>query len=437
MSKTEISFTFVSVSPKKNNRSAKVAEIISVGDELIRGMHVDLNAPYLSQSLLDLGVPTEHFQTVPDHRESLALAIQEAASRADFVFVSGGLGPTEDDITRHAAADAAKQSLRFDEPTWNLIHEQMSKRGRVVSKSNRLSATFPKTATIISNDAGTAPGFKMQVQKAWIYFLPGPPGEAQKMFQTRICPDLEKSLVRRGSYFAKRLHFFGISESELGEKIQAQMRRGNNPSVGTSVRKGTITVHIVARAASVRIAKKMAIAEAKALREQFGQFLFGEDGVTLAESLAQTLIQKKISLATAESCTGGLCGKLITDVPGISAIYRGGVISYSNSLKEKFLSVPKKLLERHGAVSEEVAEAMAKGVASSTQAKLAIAITGIAGPAGGSTTKPVGLVYTAVYFQGKTKVAKKLYPPGDRKRIRELAARDALHLARQRVLEES
>lgn len=410
------------------------AEIISVGDELIRGAYVDLNAPRLARALNAIGVEPQRFSTVPDQQPKLAEALKIAASRSSVVLVTGGLGPTEDDITRHAAAEAAGVPLDFDENSWQQILHFMQKRGRNVSESNKLSAMFPRGATIIPNGAGTAPGFRMQLGHARLYFLPGPPHEADQMLDLHVLPDLSKQIYQKSANVERRLHLFGISESSLGEKIADRMKRGRNPSVGTTVRKGVITVNIFAQAPNREQAQQSADSEAQAIRDLFADFIFGEDGLTLPESLIQTFKAQKLTIATAESCTGGLVGKLLTDVPGSSEAYRGGFIVYSNELKQKLLGVSAKTLEKHGAVSEETAREMVENAAKITQADIAVAVTGIAGPGGGSAEKPVGLVYEAVSYRGKTVVEKKIYPPGDRKRIRDLAARDVLNLARMTVL---
>ena len=413
------------------------AEIVSVGDELVSGVHVDLNAPRLARGLLGIGVSVRCFTTVPDDRRQLAQTLLAACGRSALVLVSGGLGPTEDDITRHAAADAAGAPLEFDASTWDFVAADLRRRGRAVRESDKLSATFPRGATVVPNGSGTAPGFKLRIGEAWAYFLPGPPGEAEQMLETRVLPELSGGGSRRAAFAVRRLHLFGLAESELGEKLAGRMARGRNPQVGDTVRKGTITVHIRATGKDYEEASRLAEREAAEIRALFGRLVFGEEGTTLQESLGRLLLERRVSVATAESCTGGLVGKLLTDVPGISEVYRGGFIVYANELKRSALGVPEELLRRHGAVSGEAAQAMAEGVARVTGADLAISVTGIAGPGGGSAEKPVGLVYVGTFLRGRTEVEKRLYPPGDRKRIRELAARQALFLARARVISAS
>lgn len=419
---------------RQTQAAPRQAEILSVGDELLAGSFVDLNASMLARRLRALGIEVGRFSAVGDDRQAMAQALREAAGRCKLLLVTGGLGPTEDDLTRHAAADASGKELYFDEPAWEAIRADYVRRGRRFGESNKLSAMFPRGAKILPNGAGTAPGFRLTIGECALYFLPGPPFEAERMFDHHIAPELAASSLTRAVFVEKRLHLFGITESEFGEKVRERMARGRNPRVGDTVRKGVISVHIHASGASEAEARALADREAAEIRALFPRFLFGEDGKSLPESVLEILREKKLRLATAESCTGGLVAKLLTDIPGASEIFAGGVVAYSNALKEKLLGVPHVLLETHGAVSQEVAAAMAQGAAQLAGAEVGIGVTGIAGPQGGSEEKPVGLVYEAIFFAGKASVEKHIYPPGDRKRVRELSARAVLQHVRWRLL---
>ncbi|HET6204792.1 MAG TPA: CinA family nicotinamide mononucleotide deamidase-related protein [Planctomycetota bacterium] len=408
--------------------------VVSIGDELVSGLHLDLNAPRLARGLLELGVPIERFLSLPDDPKAVAEALREEGARADFLVASGGLGPTLDDVTRDAAAAAGGVPLELDPGQLAAIEARFARRGLPTPESNRRQALFPKGSAVLANPWGTAPGFRMRIGRALAFFLPGPPREMEAMLEAAVLPAIREALpARPGAFVRRRLHAFGVMEAILGERI-ADWMAGENPRVGTTVRKGEITVSILARGGDEGSARALAERAAEDIRGRLVEAVFGEEGTTLAGAVGRLLIERGISCATAESCTGGLLAKALTDTPGISAVYREGLVVYSNEAKVARLGVPPGTLERFGAVSRETALAMAEGVARTAGVRLGLSVTGIAGPAGGSPEKPVGLVFLGVCLDGCARAWRRQYPPSDRRLIRELAAREALNLARLLLL---
>jgi len=414
--------------------SAPRAVVLSVGDELVGGLYPDLNAPRIARGLLELGVPVARFVAVPDDAGAVSDALREAGPKADFLVASGGLGPTLDDVTRDGASAAIGEPLVLDAASAAAIEERYRRRGLACPESNRRQALFPRGSVVLANPWGTAPGFRLRLGSAHAFFLPGPPREMEAMFEAAVLPALREILpTRREAFVRRRLHAFGVMEAVLGEKIYEWMS-GSNPRVGTTVRKGEITVSILARGADEAEARALSGKAALDIRARLGPAVFGEEGTSLAQAVGKLLIERGISLATAESCTGGLLAKALTDTPGISAVYREGFVVYANEAKVERLGVPPETIARHGAVSRETALAMAEGVARLARVRLGLSVTGIAGPSGESAEKPVGLVHFGVCLDGKVRAWERRYPPSDRRLIRELGSREALNLARLTIL---
>jgi competence/damage-inducible protein CinA-like protein len=406
------------------------AIVLSIGDELVGGLYPDLNAPRIARGLLEIGVPVDRFLTIADDASAVCEALREAGSRADFLVASGGLGPTLDDVTRDGAAAAVGEPLELDATQLAAIEARFARRGLPVPESNRRQALFPRGSAVLANPWGTAPGFRLRIGRSLAFFLPGPPREMEAMFEAAVLPAIREALPpRRDSFVRRRLHAFGVMEAVIGERI-ADWMSGENPKVGTTVRKGEITVSILARGSDDPQARALADRAAEDIRGRLGEAVYGEDGTPLALAFGRLLIEKGVTLATAESCTGGLLAKSLTDTPGISAVFREGFVVYSNEAKVERLGVPPETIERHGAVSRETALAMAEGVTRAARVRLGLSVTGIAGPDGGTLEKPVGLVFLGVCFDGKARAWRRQYPPSDRRLIREIAARESLNLAR-------
>lgn len=367
------------------------AEILSIGDELVHGAGADTNAPWLARELEASGVGVQRFTVVGDAPEALRAAVREACQRADLVIATGGLGPTVDDRTRDVVAGLLDGPLWFDARSWQRIQDRLRALRRPVPESNRRQAEFPPGAVVLDNDEGTAPGFRVRLDRAELFVLPGVPREMRHMFGRHVLPWLQ-GLPGRQPTAQHYLYVVGPSEALLGERIAGFMVAGRNPAVGITAGGGLLTIRIVATA-SDPIAAQAACAETAAgLRPSLGDWLIAEGVAGVPELVAARLLATAKSLALAESCTGGLGASRLTDVPGISSVFRGGVVAYTNAAKQELLGVPEGLLAQFGAVSEPVALAMADGAARRLQADLALGITGIAGPDGGTPDKPVGTV---------------------------------------------
>jgi nicotinamide-nucleotide amidase len=410
------------------------AWIISIGTELALGQSLDTNSGWLAEQLAGLGIRAQRHVTVADDLPAIVDALRAAAAGADVVLVSGGLGPTDDDLTRTAMAQAAGVALDLHEPSVAHLRAYFASRGRDLPASNLVQARLPRGARVLENTCGTAPGMCMVVGDTPMYVMPGVPFEMKVMFAEAVAPEL--AATAGGAVLrSRRLHSFGLGESDLGERIADLMVRGRNPEVGTSAALGVITIRINAQADDPATADAMLDETEAAVRQRLGTVVFGADGCTLAAAVGRELEQRGQTLATAESCTGGLIGELLTAVPGSSAYYVGGAVAYSNELKERLLDVPAALIEEHGAVSEPVAVAMARGACANFDSAYAISVTGVAGPGGGSEEKPVGLV--CIGLATPHEVTAKAYRFGSdspRDVIRHRAAHLGLNSLRRAVL---
>ena len=402
------------------------AVIVAVGDELTSGATVDTNSAYLARRLAELGIETLRHETVGDDTAAIAEAITRAAAEAELVIVTGGLGPTPDDLSRRALASAMGVELVEDPRQAERIAAFFARRGREMKPSNRAQALVPRGAEAIDNDRGTAPGLAANVGKSRVFILPGPPHEMREMFTARVLPELSAD----AAIATRLIHTFGAGESDVAGAIADLMDRRANPRVGTTAQAGVVTVRITARGRDAEAAEELAEKVAELVKARLGELVFGTGEETLSGVVGSLLRSAGQSLAVAESCTGGLLGALLTDVPGASEYFLGGVVAYANEAKAGLLDVPWELLRTHGAVSEPVAGAMAAGARGRFGADWGIGITGIAGPAGGSAKKPVGLVYIALAGPGIDQVHRQVFP-GTREVIRRRAALAALdHLRR-------
>jgi nicotinamide-nucleotide amidase len=398
------------------------AVIIAVGDELTDGATVDTNSGYLSARLVECGIATRRHVTVGDDAAAIAEAIGGAAGQARLVIVTGGLGPTADDLTRQGLAAAMGAALVEDPRQAERIAAFFAARGRPMKPSNRAQALLPAGAQAIDNDCGTAPGIAARLGEAEVFVLPGPPQEMREMFETKVLPRLPAA----GAIAKRIVHTFGVGESDVGEAIADLMGRGRNPTVGTTVSAGVISVRITAAGPTKQAAEAAADETAAEVRRRLGELVFAGDDQTMPQVVGEALQAAGETLAAAESCTGGMLGEMITEVPGASGYFLGGVVAYADRAKTELLGVPAGLIAAHGAVSGPVAEALAEGARRRFGADWGLGVTGIAGPAGGSAEKPVGLVYIAVAGRGGAAVHRHVFP-GDREVIRRRAALAALN----------
>ena len=418
------------------NFNAMRVIILSIGDELVLGQIADTNAAWLSEQLVAQGLMPEYHQAVPDNLQAISAALKLAAGNADMVIVSGGLGPTPDDLTRQAMAAAAGVKLVLNKPSLEKLKVFSKKRRWIMSVNNRLQAMFPEGAVVLDNPIGTAPGFSLVLGKATIAVMPGVPKEMKLMFKRHIAPIL--TARSRSKIMTFKLNAFGLGESVVAEKLGKIMRRERNPLVGTTVSGGVISIRIRGKFNDEkRGARKPALPEmrktADKIKRLLGDVVFSEGDVSLAETVGKMLLAARKTVVTAESCTAGLLAAMLTESPGASAYFLGGWVVYSNKMKTENLGVPEGLIARDGAVSEPVARKMAEGALARSGADYALAVTGIAGPGGGSPKKPVGTVWIALARRKKPGVdvyAEKRIFPGDRASVRERAAKTALNILR-------
>lgn len=401
-------------------------ETISTGDEIVRGRSRDGNGPWLALRAAEEGVLRVRHTDVGDDPEALAEAFAAAGARADFVVVTGGLGPTEDDHTRAAAARAAGVPLVSDPDLEATIAARYGARGQPVRESALRQALLPSGARPLDNPVGTAPGFAFALDRAVLYCLPGVPHEMEVMFEAHVRAALRERRGPGGAGAFRSVATFGRPEAAVNDLIRDLMR-AKEPSVGVTADFGVIRVTVAAVGPDAAVRAEETEAE---VRRRLGGLVLPAG--TLEESVGFTLRARNLTLVTAESCTGGLVGSLLTRVPGISAHYLGGAVTYCNRLKTALLGVPEELLAARGAVSEEVVRAMAEGARSRFGADLAVALSGVAGPGGGSPEKPVGLVFIALASPWGTEALERRFLP-EREFVRRVAANTALDLVRTRL----
>jgi nicotinamide-nucleotide amidase len=426
------------------------AEVISIGTELVTGQCLDTNSQWLSRRLAALGIPVRFHTTLADDLDENVAAFRVAAGRADLVVLSGGLGPTQDDLTRDALAALAGVELVLHEPSLDHIRNLFATRGREMPERNRVQALFPAGAEPIPNERGTAPGIWMEVKREEksveseerststsrsILFiaLPGVPGEMMHLFTNLVQPRLAARCGGGRVLVERKINCFGAGESAVEAKLLDLTRRGHVPEVGITVSDTIISLRILGEAATVEDAQERIAPVEAIIRERLGDLVFGTDGDELHHVVARLLLEKKQTVAIAESLTGGLVTQLLSRVPGVSASLLGAVVAYANEAKVKLLGVPADVLAAHGAVSAEVAEAMATGARSRFSSDLAVSTTGIAGPGGATATKPVGLVYIGLSWAGGVQS----FPVnwfGSREEIQSRSAKSALNAVRLHLL---
>jgi len=393
-----------------------IVEILSTGTELLRGRNVDTNAAWLAAECEKAGLEVRHHQTVDDDFGRLVDALKLAAARSDAILMTGGLGPTEDDYTRRAAEEAFHRPLKWRPDAWKAIQERFRKYGTPMAAINKRQAFIPEGATLLRNPHGSAPGFAMRASGIFLAAMPGPPRELYPMFLGQV---LAKIRVRTDVEVWQGKSF-GLPEGHVDEIVLKAV--GDPKAYGVTVKGGQVSVWI--RAEGPRRKAFLRKCSARVIRA-LGDCYYPEE---LARHVARRLGETGNTIAVAESCTGGLISHKLTEVPGVSAVLRESVVTYSNESKVKRLGVPEELIRRHGAVSEEVARAMALGVARTAGASIGVAVTGIAGPAGGSKRKPVGLCYLAV----GDRVERRVFS-GERAHVKERAASFALNMVRLRL----
>ncbi len=404
-----------------------IVELLSTGDELLTGQVVDTNSTWLMDRLWDLGVMVRRKTLVGDDRADLAAAVRECCGRADAVVMSGGMGPTEDDLTAEVVAEVLGVPLELNPPSVAAIEARFAALGRVMTPNNLKQARFPRGAEVHPNRFGTAPGFSVAVGRATLTCLPGVPTEYKGLCQEVVLPRLAARLD--GAPAARVVKLFGIGESAADQAMRPVMDDPANGGVRFGYRAHFPEVHLKWSVFGPGAEARAAAIEA-AVRALFGDAVWGAGKEELPDLVVGRLAARGEKVALAESCTGGLVASMLTAVPGASAVLDLGVVAYANQVKERLVGVPAALLQAHGAVSEPVARAMAEGARAAAGATWGVGITGIAGPTGGTPEKPVGTVHLALAGPGGTAAVARLYR-GDRDRVRRAAAWEALVILRR------
>jgi nicotinamide-nucleotide amidase len=406
-------------------------EIISVGTELLLGQIANTDAQYISQRLSELGINVYYHTVVGDNKQRLLDALNVAVKRADLIITTGGLGPTVDDLTKETVAEFLGLELQMHEPSLQHIKEHFNRTGRQVSDNNIKQALLPKGSIPIPNPNGTAPGVIIEHEKGIFIVLPGPPLELQPMFEETVVPFLQK--CSDYTIVSKVVRIFGIGESKVEEMVKDLLDEQDNPTIAPLVGHGDVTLRITARVRKGEDAYALIDPVERQIRQRLGDAVYGVDDDTLSKVVGRMLIERELKLALAESCTGGLISDKLTDIPGISMAFDRGFVTYSNEAKMELLGVSNDTLNRFGAVSPQTAEEMALGALAHSHADIALAVTGIAGPDGGTPSKPVGLAYMAIADSYGAYSSKHVFN-GNRRRIKEIGALTALNLLRLHLL---
>jgi nicotinamide-nucleotide amidase len=408
------------------------AEIIAIGSEMLTPFRVDTNSLWLTERLNSMGIDVRLKTVVGDDEARLEETIRDALRRSEIVISTGGLGPTEDDITRKIFARVLKRRLVLNDEILDKIKARFARRGTPMPEINSRQALVMENADILPNNNGTAPGMLVREENCTVVLLPGPPRELKPMFDASVAPVLEQ---RAGELYIRRrcLSIFGLTESRTDEIAAPIYTQYHNPSTTILFKDGQIELHLTAQARAIGEAEALLDELGGKLEEALGEYVFSRRNETLEQVVGELLKWRGYTVATAESCTGGMLAGRITEVPGSSDYFHEGVVSYSNEAKVDLLGVPAPLIAQHGAVSEEVAKAMALGIRRRSEATFGIGITGIAGPGGGSEEKPVGLVYIALADDTEEATARKFVFPGDRQFVRTLSVNAALDLLRRRI----
>ncbi|MEG2669222.1 MAG: competence/damage-inducible protein A [Oscillospiraceae bacterium] len=407
-------------------------EIISVGTELLLGQIVNTNAQYLSRALSELGFNVFYTTVVGDNPQRLHDALKIASRRADAVITTGGLGPTGDDLTKETIAEFCGLKCVMHEESYQRLLERFKKSNSYMAQNNLKQAEMPEGCIVLKNDNGTAPGAIIEGENTIFIMLPGPPSEMKALFEAEVLPYLEQKA--EAVIFSRSLRVFGLGESAIEEKLAELMATYSNPTLAPYAKIGEVELRLTAKAANIQEAEEMIKPLEKSIRENLGDMVYGVgDNVSMQEVVVEILREKNLKLTTAESCTGGLVAQNITSIPGASECFECGFVTYSNKKKTELLDVKAEILEKFGAVSEETALEMCYGAKCAAGADIAVSITGIAGPDGGSLEKPVGLVYIGICTNEIHK-AYKFNFAGNRNVVRARTNLYALDLVRRTAL---
>jgi nicotinamide-nucleotide amidase len=405
--------------------------VINTGTELLLGDVLNTHLNFIAREVFPLGLRIERQVTVPDG-EAIREAITESLGRAEIIFITGGLGPTTDDITREVTADLLGLKLQHDPSILQAIQERAARRGFRLTDRVARQADVPEGARVLPNEHGSAPGLYLAAEtekrQTHLFLLPGPPRELHPMFRASVLPILRKILPAAPVIGRRTFRIAGMGESLVEEAVGARLLELPGLELGYCARPGEMDLRLVGEAAVLDQAEKI-------VREKLGPAIFSADGSDLEEAIVRLLTERKQTLAVAESCTGGYLAHRITNVPGASSVFLAGYVTYSNEAKAAMLGVDPRLISEHGAVSKQVAQAMAEGARLNAKADFALATTGIAGPGGGTEEKPVGTVFIALASEGQPTSIKRGFFPDDRPTFKELATQTALEKLRRRLIE--
>ncbi|OCA97542.1 competence/damage-inducible protein A [Clostridium beijerinckii] len=404
------------------------AEIIAIGTEILLGDIINSNAQYLAQELAALGIDMYYQQVVGDNEIRIMHAFDEAYSRSDIIITTGGLGPTDDDITKEVAAKYFNKKLIQDENSIKKIRDYFKFRERAMTQNNLKQGLIPEGATVINNNNGTAPGVIIEDDNKIMIILPGPPKEMKPMFEESVKPYLQE---KSDSILVSRVvKILGIGESAVAEEIKDLIDAQTNPTIAPYAKDVGVMLRITAKAETKDEALKFIEPIEEEIKNRLGDNVYATEDINIEEVVARLLIEKKLTISTAESCTGGMIASYLINYPGISEVFLEGAVTYSNEAKHNRLGVNNDILNKYGAVSEETAREMAIGIAKTANTDVSIVTTGIAGPEGGTLEKPVGLVFIGVYVQGKVTIQKCLFK-GDRNKVRLQATITGLDMLRR------
>lgn len=410
-----------------------VVELISVGTELLLGNIVNTNAAYLAEQCANCGLSCFYQTVVGDNEERLQETVKAGLKRSDILILTGGLGPTDDDLTKEVVAKAMKKKLVEDAKAHEMIQTYFDNRGMVITKNNWKQALVPEGAIVMYNNNGTAPGLIVESGEKCAILLPGPPNEMKPMFEEYVKDYLKKKNPE--VIVSTTVKLCGIGESTVATMIQDMLDQQSNPTIAPYAKTGEVHLRVTAKAADEKSANKLIKPVVKQLKTRLAEYIYTTDeNTTLENAIVDLLVANKLTVSTVESCTGGMIAARLINVPGVSDVFKRGHITYSNKAKKKILGVKKRTLEKYTAVSAEVAIEMVKGAELDSKADVCVSVTGLAGPDGGTEEKPVGLVYIACSVKGNVTV-QEYHFNGNRAKIRENATASALTLMRKCILE--
>ena len=407
------------------------AELISIGTELLLGDIVNTNAQFLSKELAALGIDVYHQSVIGDNKERVLDSFKEAFNRCDIIITTGGLGPTQDDLTKELGAKYFNKRMILHEPSLEWIKKYLDIKDEEILEANKNQAYFPEGSIVLPNEKGTAPGAIISENNKILIILPGPPKEMKAMFTNHVVSflsDLTGKIIK-----SKTLRLFGIGESLMAKKADDIIQNSINPTVAPYAKDYEVTLRVTAKDESQEICDRLINSKCEEIKSVLGEYIYGEGEKSLDVVVAELLCEKNLTISIAESCTGGMVSSTLISYPGISAVFKEGAVTYSNEAKINRLGVNEETINTFGPVSEETAKEMAEGMANVANTDIAISTTGIAGPEGGTDEKPVGLVYIGIFIKGKT-IVQKLNLTGDREAIRRKATMNALNILRKELI---